>query len=119
MLSLTRYIFELLVWFRILARDPEQGIEFYWQVIEKQLSHINDYQAKLYSEIAYFKELDKRDGIPDDAIAAIAQDRTAVSANDIARRLHANADILDQEARRRLASTRKRQRPMDMGFRPS
>jgi hypothetical protein len=102
-LSLTRYIFELLVWFRILARDPEQGIEFYWQVIEKQVSHINDYQAKLYSEIAYFKELDKRDGIPDDALAAIAQDRTAVSADDIARRLHANADILDQEARRRFS----------------
>jgi hypothetical protein len=42
-LALTRYMFELLVWFRILERDPEQGIEFYWQVIENQIAHIKNY----------------------------------------------------------------------------
>jgi hypothetical protein len=34
-LALTRYMFEVLVWFPIPAQDQDQGIEFHWQVIEK------------------------------------------------------------------------------------
>jgi hypothetical protein len=103
LLALTRYTFELLVWFRILAKDPEQAIEFYYQLIEKQIAHIEDYQSKLRAEIAYFKELHKRDGIPDHVLAAIDQHRTTVSTDDITRRLYAHADAIDQEARRRFS----------------
>jgi len=118
-LALTRYMFELLVWFRILVRDPEQGIEFYWQVIEKQISHIKDYQSKLRSEIAYFEELQKRDGIPDDVLAIISGGSATVSTDDIARRLHAHMDAIDHEARRNSASMRQTRRPMGTGFKHS
>lgn len=102
-LALTRYVFELLVWFRILVDNSEQGIEFYWQVIEDQIAHIKKSQSKLRSEIAYFRELHEREGIPDDVLAAISQDRTTVSTDDIGRRLRAHADAIDQEARRRFS----------------
>jgi len=115
-LALTRYIFEMLVWFRILSHDSEQGIEFYWQIIEKQIDHINDYEKKLHDEMAYFKELDKRDRIPGDVLAAIAQNRATVSPDDIARRLNANADLIDQEARRRFSLYAEEAKTNGYGF---
>jgi hypothetical protein len=99
-LALTRYIFELLVWFRVLAQNPEQAFEFYWQIIEKQIAHIEGNRVKLRNEIAYFKELDKRDGIPNDVLISLDQDPVTVSARDMVNRMHANANMIDQEARR-------------------
>ena len=39
-LALTRYIFELHVWLRVLDKDHEQCIEFFWQTCEKQKAFI-------------------------------------------------------------------------------
>ena len=72
-LSLTRYVFELLVWLRTLENDPKQAIEFYAQVAEEQESHLVEYEKKMLGEVEFFREVDKKDVIPDEVEALLAK----------------------------------------------
>jgi hypothetical protein len=46
-LAVTRYIFELLVWLRLLGLDSRYGLTYYLQIIEKQIRYYEDLQTKM------------------------------------------------------------------------
>ncbi len=61
LLAVTRYIFEALLWLRLLDSDPAYGLVFYGQVVDKQIDHLKGNLRKVESEIALFEALWKEE----------------------------------------------------------
>jgi hypothetical protein len=56
-LAVTRYMFELLVWLRVLRHDERYGLAYFFQVIEKQIKYYEDYAGKIKREIVFLEQL--------------------------------------------------------------
>jgi len=56
-LAVTRYIFELAVWLRALARDSRYGLTYYFQIMDKQIRYYEDYVKRVEHEIGLLKRL--------------------------------------------------------------
>jgi hypothetical protein len=57
LLAVTRYVFEVLVWLKVLRRDQRYGLVYRFQVIEKQLAYYRDYYGKVEKEIKFLRQL--------------------------------------------------------------
>jgi len=52
-LALTRYVFELLVWVRLVQKDNRFGLVYYRELAEKQRHYYQDLLSHLAAEVAF------------------------------------------------------------------
>lgn len=57
LLATTRYVFECLVWLRLLESDPDYGVVFYYKTIKDQIEHREQTRDKYQAEATYFDQL--------------------------------------------------------------
>ena len=115
-LALTRYVFEILVWLRVLDRDPDQAIEFYVQIVEGQVEHIKKYEKKLRDEATFFRDIDREDTIPDDLAMDITQNVKSLNPEEFVRRIHEHEKQIDLRARRHFSLYARDARSNGYGF---
>lgn len=60
-LATTRYVFETLVWLRLMDREPDYALVFYARTISGQLQHFEALKKKLEDEIDLFEKLQKEE----------------------------------------------------------
>ena len=70
---MTRYIFELLVWLRVLGRDSRYGLTYCLQIMEKQIRYYEDLIKKVEHEIELLKRLDEEENLQIEAAAKAAR----------------------------------------------
>lgn len=56
-LSLTRYLFELMIWLKLIQKDSRYGLIYYDELLLKQLNYYKDLRQHLDCEIAFLKEI--------------------------------------------------------------
>lgn len=61
-LAVTRYIFEMLVWLRVLSLDSRYGLTYCLQLMEKQIRYHEDLTAKMERDVALLKQLGEEEG---------------------------------------------------------
>lgn len=57
LLALTRYLFELMIWLKLILKDNRYGLIYYDELLLKQLNYFKDYRQHLSCEISFFKEI--------------------------------------------------------------
>ena len=113
LLATTRYVFEVLVWLRIIEKDERFSLSFYAQVLDNQLRHLENYRNKVEAEIVFFEELEEEErrlskeaisrlrGTPHDNPDQVAKN-TSVALNSISweidRRARQNFRLYRREA---------------------
>lgn len=55
LLSVTRYLFELVLWFKLMEQDERYGLVYYHELLEKQRRYYTDYRDHLTREILLLK----------------------------------------------------------------
>jgi hypothetical protein len=60
-ISVSRYIFELCVWLRLLDLDARYGLVYYEQLIDTQLRYWKDYHSQLNREIRLLNQFEKEE----------------------------------------------------------
>ncbi len=113
-LTVTRYVFELLVWLRILEKDSDQAIELFVQVGEQQAEHIEAYTKKLTDEIALFREFDKEDKIPQSLVDDLKAGK--IRGDEVGQRMREHEAEIDRRARRRFCLYARAARVNGYGF---
>jgi len=94
-LAITRYIFELLVWLRVLSRDSRYGLTYYFQIMEKQIRYYEDLVTKMQQEIALLKQLGEEESVQNEAVikATAKSDKDSPKAlSDLLRQVQAETD---------------------------
>jgi tetratricopeptide (TPR) repeat protein len=56
-LSMTRYIFELMIWLRLIKEDRRYCLIYYNELLLKQLKYYEDLRDHLNGELSFFKEI--------------------------------------------------------------
>jgi len=92
-LAVTRYIFELLVWLRVLSRDSRYGLTYSFQIIEKQIRYYEDLQTKMQQEIALLKQLGEEEDVQKEAAVKASPGKDSPEAlADLLRQVEAETD---------------------------
>lgn len=100
-LATTRYVFEMLVWLRVLNQDAEYGLVFYYQTIEKQIQHFRDYRAKLANEISILNALgEEENDLFQDRVQKLADDPPPLTAERVSEETTSIMSEIDRKARR-------------------
>ena len=74
LLATSRYIFELLVWLRLLKSNSVYGLVYYVDLLRKQKNHYNDLQVHLKKEMSFFNDMDQQEGdLIRDKVAALSE----------------------------------------------
>jgi hypothetical protein len=60
-LAVTRYVFELTVWLRLLHKNPSCGRVYYRELVTQQMKHYEDLRNHLLREIAFLRSVDKQE----------------------------------------------------------
>lgn len=78
-LALTRYVFELTVWLKIIKKDERYGLTYYRRLIENQLEHYRTLRAQYEREVVFLESIDaaeeERIKLDVAAIAKMADER--------------------------------------------
>lgn len=61
LLAVTRYIFELIVWLKILKKDARYGYVYYYELLDKQRHYWSDLREQLKREIGFLEEFEKHE----------------------------------------------------------
>lgn len=57
LLAVTRYVFELLVWLKLMQRDAGYGLAYYRDLLTKQRSYYSDLRNHLKCEVAFLRDV--------------------------------------------------------------
>jgi hypothetical protein len=63
LLAVTRYVFELILWLKLLEKDSRYGLVYYRRLIDTQLHYYTDLREHLTHEIAALKVFDAEEAI--------------------------------------------------------
>jgi hypothetical protein len=99
-LATTRYVAELLVWYRLLMKDVEKYAPIHQvQIIADQIGHVESNLAKIRAEIELFRALDaqERNGVTD---AVSRASGSAQATHTVASAIAFASDEADRAARR-------------------
>jgi len=97
----TRYVFETLVWLRVLNQDTEYGLVFYYQTIEKQIQHFTNYRKKLEDEISLLNALGQEENdLYQDRVQKLADDPKSLTAERVSEETASIMNEMDRKARR-------------------
>lgn len=58
LLAVTRYVFELTVWLKLIQKDSRYGFVYYRQLLTKQLDYYTELRAHLIREVEFLREMD-------------------------------------------------------------
>jgi len=61
LLAVTRYVFELTVWLKLLAKDSRYGLVYYRELIKNQLEYHTDLRNHLIREVTFLLEAQERE----------------------------------------------------------
>jgi hypothetical protein len=89
-LSVTRYLFELLVWLRTLHQDQRYGLVYRFQIMQKQIRYYQDYVAKIEREIVIMNTLGEQERSKIEDLAKAQAARRALQADTL------SADFIQQ-----------------------
>ena len=100
-LATTRYVFEVLVWLRLLKSDPDFGLVFFWRSIKDQLEHHNKLREKLEREILFFQSLnDEESKLTKNTVDRLLKDNKKPSSDDFSKAFSFVEEEIDRRARR-------------------
>ncbi|RWJ32018.1 hypothetical protein [Mesorhizobium sp.] len=100
-LATTRYVFETLVWLRLLDREPDYGLVFCGRVISGQLQHFKDYKKKLEEEIGFFERLAQDESaLHQDSLTKLTESVPIPTADHVSTATAAIMNEIDRRARR-------------------
>jgi hypothetical protein len=100
-LATTRYIFEVLVWLRLLKNDSEFGLVFYWRLMADQLQHQKKTKEKLEHEVRLFRSLDDEERrLKKETVDRLLKKNQNPSSDDFNRASTFVAEEIDRRARR-------------------
>lgn len=120
LLATTRYVFEVLVWLRIIEKDERYGLSFYAQVLDNQLRHLESYRKKVESEIVFFEALAEEERrLSKDAISrlkATPHDNPGQVAENASAALNSISREIDLRARRNFSLYRREAQENGYGF---
>jgi hypothetical protein len=93
-LAVARYIFELAVWLRALARDSSYGLTYYFQIIDKQIRYYEDYVKRVEHEIGLLKRLGEEESAEIEATtkAVLSKSEGDSTTADLLRRIQSETD---------------------------
>jgi len=57
LLALTRYVFELTVWLKLMQKDSQYGFVYYRQILDKQLDYYKALRDHLTREVVFLREV--------------------------------------------------------------
>lgn len=109
-LATTRYMLELLIWFKLLASDPTYSFTYVKQIITDKRDHAKEHLSKVKNEIALFEQLEKRES--EESKEAIRR-KGASTKVAITRMI---ADEIDRSARRRFCLYSEDARTRGFGY---
>lgn len=98
LLAVTRYLFEVGVWFHLFKLDARYGLVYYAELLETNRRYWKDYRSQLDREINLLNEFEQMES----SAQASASDKFAnlSEATQLADRLRAIGKIVDDEAAR-------------------
>lgn len=100
-LATTRYVFETLVWLRLLYREPEYGLVFYGKVISGQLQHFRNFRKKLEGEISIFEKLEKEESKRhQEGLRGLTENAQTINADQVSEATASIMNEIDRRARR-------------------
>ena len=100
-LATTRYVFEVLVWIRLLKSDPDFGLVFYWKLIKDQLEHHKRLREKLEREILFFQSLRNEESkLTMNTVDRLLKDDKKPSPDDFSKAFSFVQEEIDRRARR-------------------
>jgi hypothetical protein len=71
LLAITRYLFELVVWLKLMCGDSRYGLVYYRELLVKQRHHYTDVRNHLGREITMLRQFDQKEKqLLDDELAA-------------------------------------------------
>ncbi len=106
-LGLTRYVFELHIWLKVIESNRLRSVEFFQQVHEDQEKHISRYIQRLNAEANSFDELSKEDGLPESLLAMAQSNAEKLTAEFVHAEIAKKAAAVDLRARRSFALYRR------------
>lgn len=60
-LALTRYVFEMTVWLKLISKDQRYGLTFYRQLIANQRQHLETTRAQYLREIEFLRGVERKE----------------------------------------------------------
>lgn len=61
LLAVTRYLFELMVWLKLLERDHQYGLVYYFELLINQLDYYEQLRDQLMREVVFLKGVDAQE----------------------------------------------------------
>lgn len=99
-ISLTRYVFELLVWLRTIKQAPLKSLYFLMMSLKDGEAHTEEHIDQLKAEASFFDEMAKRDD-HGSALRALQETHGEnLTAEIVSAELRSRMDAIDLEARR-------------------
>jgi hypothetical protein len=117
LLSTTRYIFEVVVWLRLLKNDSEYGLVFYWRLMTDQLQHHKKTKENLEHEVRFFKNLDDEESrLNKDTLDKLLKVNKKPSGDDVAKAFSFVSEEIDRRARRNFSTYGNEAKKNGYGF---
>lgn len=61
LISVTRYIFEMSVWLKLLTKDSRYGMVYYSQLLKGQREYWTNFQEQMNREVAFLEKVEKKE----------------------------------------------------------
>ena len=101
LLGTARYVFEMLVWLRLLDNDIDSSLVFYGKLVSDQTQHYKSYRNKMEDEIALFEELEKEERrLAQEGLRSLNENENATSASHAPEVTRWIMNEVDRRARR-------------------
>jgi hypothetical protein len=118
LLAVTRYIFELTIWLRLLAADSQYGLVYYYQLLKNQQDFYEALEKNAQREIAFLEKVEETEK----ALLERAALETLQIADERARTVDASqiwsrvSDQIDRDASRKFSLYAEQARINGYGF---
>jgi len=99
-ISLTRYVFELLVWLRTIHQKPLKSLRFLMLSLKDGEEHISQHITHLEAEARFLDGMEKRDNPLPGMMALVEEHRENLTEEIVRTAEKARMDAIDFEARR-------------------
>lgn len=103
-ISLTRYVFELLVWLKTIHQTPLTSLRFLMMSLKDAEDHTTQHIAHLEAEARFFDEIAERDSSRAGIEALLEEHGENLTAEIIHKAEKVRTDAIDSEARRHFAA---------------
>jgi hypothetical protein len=115
-LATSRYMLELLIWFRLLTADPTYSFTYVKQLITDKRDHAKEHLSKVKKEIELFKQLEKQESAESEAVVRGKSVSVRSNSESLPRSARMIADEIDRLARRQFCLYSKDAKTRGFGY---